>query len=385
MFRKRILLASLLKPVSDTRLYEKIGKSLAKIPQAEVHLAGFASALPSSSDANGIYFHPIFSFSRLSVSRISAQLKFWKLLQKIRPAVLVVATHELLPVSWLYCKKHDCRLIYDVQENYFLNLSTQQVYPGLLGKAMGYLVRGIEKAVAPSVSHFFLAEQAYAQELSFLGSRFTILQNKYLPPLAVAPVTQHKAPVSLKGIKQLRLLYSGTISKLYGVLEAVKFTQQLRAWVPEAELTIIGYCADKEFLRELKHHIQPLPFVQLLGGGALVPHQEILAQEQQHHLGLLPYHPHPSTFTCIPTKLYEYIGNGLVVVAQENHLWANILERTQAGTCRSFLLELTSKEVEILLNRTYYQNGIPKAVFWQDEEQKVQRIIQDAAGFYSSK
>ncbi len=342
-------------------------------------MAGFESVLPSSSDANGIIFHPLFSFNRLSVGRLTAQKKFWNLLREIKPEVLVVATHELLPVAWLYCKRHACRLVYDVRENYFLNLTTQQVYPGLLGKALGLLVRGIEKAVAPSVSHFFLAEEAYAQELPFLGNRFTVVQNKYLPS-SVFTSTHQKNPVSLREARPLRLLYSGTISRLYGVLEAVKFTQQLRTWVPEAELTIIGYCADKGFLQELKQHIQPLPFVRLIGGDALVPHQEILKQEQQHHLGLLPYHPHPSTFTCIPTKLYEYMGNGLVVITEENPLWATLLERATAGISYSFSQELTSPKVEILLNQTYYLNGIPKEVFWLGEERKVQRIIQGLAG-----
>ncbi|ALJ00672.1 glycosyltransferase family protein [Rufibacter tibetensis] len=374
MIRKRILLASLLKPVSDSRLYEKIGKSLAKLPQVEVHVAGFQSLTPA--DETNITFHPVFSFKRLSFGRFSAQKSFWDLISKIKPEVLIVATHELLPVAWLYCKQSSCKMVYDVQENYFLNLTTQQVYPGVAGKALGQVVREIEKIIAPSINHFFLAEKAYAKELPFLGSRITVIQNKYLPPSNSIKL-EREVPVSIKDIKPLRLLYSGTISKLYGVLDAVNFTKQLRTWVPQTELTIIGYCADKKFLVELKKHIQHLPFVRLIGGDALVPHQKILIQEQQHHIGLLPYHPHPSTFTCIPTKLYEYIGNGLVVVAEENPLWAEILQNSNAGICHSFAKELTQAGVENLIRGTFYQNGIPEDVFWREEESKVQRVVLD--------
>ncbi|MBC3539801.1 glycosyltransferase [Rufibacter sediminis] len=376
MIRKRILLASLLKPVSDTRLYEKIGQSLAKLPEVEVHLAGFKAHFSKSAAKQAITFHPIFSFRRLSFGRIAAQLTFWKLLRQVRPQLLLVATHELLPLSWLYSKLYSCPLVYDVQENYYLNLTTQSVYPGVLGKVLGFLVRALEKAAASSVSHFLLAETSYAQELPFLGQRYTVLQNKYLPP-AASFSSERSFPISLEAFRPLRLLYSGTISRLYGVLEAIEFTRQLRTWRPEAELTIIGYCAEEAFLRELKSLVKDLPYVQLIGGETLVPHEEILVQERLHHVGLLPYRPHPSTFSCVPTKLFEYLGNGLVVITEANPLWADILDKTQAGFTIRFSERLSLKDVEVLLKNTYYPEGIPAAVFWQEEEQKVQTIIRD--------
>ncbi|GGK80377.1 glycosyltransferase [Rufibacter glacialis] len=374
MIRKRILLASLLKPVSDTRLYEKIGKSLAKLPQLEIHVAGYAAPLPAAPESAGIIFHPVFSFQRLSIGRFTAQKAYWALLHKVQPAVLVVGTHELLLVSWLYAKRHRCQLVYDVQENYYLNLTTQQVYPGLLAKSMASIIRGIEKAVAPAIRHFFLAEQSYASELPFIMDRFTVLQNKYLPP-SDQPAISSTREVVLQHVNPLRLLYSGTISKLYGVLEAIRFTGRLHKWVPSAELTIIGYCADQTFLQELQALIRPLPYVRLIGGNTLVPHQEILYQQRHHHVGLLPYRPHPSTFACLPTKLFEYIGNGLVVLMEENPLWAEVLRRTTAGTCLSFDQELSGQEVATLLHQVFYQTGIPEEVFWRQEEEKVQQVI----------
>ncbi|RNI26503.1 glycosyltransferase family protein [Rufibacter latericius] len=374
MIRKRILLASLLKPVSDTRLYEKIGQSLVKLPEFDVHIAGFQSKAPAASQSQRITAHPIFNFKRMSVQRFTAQVKFWRLLKELKPDLLLVATHELLPIGWWYCKQHNCKLVYDVQENYFLNLTTQKVYPGILGKAFGFGVRLLEKLLAPGVDHFFLAEKSYAQELPFLDNRYTVLQNKYLPP-AACETPKRSLPVSLKEVQPLRLLFSGTISRLYGVLEAIEFTKQLRAWVPDAELIIIGYCADAAFLQELTSRIQELPFVQWIGGAHLVPHEEILTQEQVHHIGLLPYHPHPSTFNCIPTKLFEYMGNGLVVITQENPLWEEILKQTNAGFSHRFSENLTKNKVEVLLNSTYYHRGIPSEVFWQEEEQQTQVIL----------
>ncbi|AKQ45483.1 hypothetical protein TH63_07240 [Rufibacter radiotolerans] len=374
MIRKRILLASFLKPVTDARLYKKIGLSLAKLPELEIHVAGYAAPLPGKGTSGAVTFHPVFDFKRLSVGRVTAQARFWKLLQKVKPELLIIGTHELLPLAWVYCKLHSCRLIYDVQENYFLNLTTQGVYSKSVGKLAGQVVQGYEKLFAQGVDHFFLAESSYARELPFLGQRYTVVQNKFLPS-AGAPTSPRPLPVHLSDASPLRLLYSGTISKLYGVLEAVDFTRQLRTWVPDAQLSIIGYCADQQFLKELQAIIAPLPFVSLTGGASLVPHEEILAQEQQHQIGLLPYHPHPSTARCIPTKLYEYMGNGLVVIIPPNPLWQEILDKAQAGISVDFSQELSAAMVEELLNRPYYSKGIPATVYWQEEETNVQEVV----------
>jgi glycogen(starch) synthase len=375
MIRKRILLASLLKPVSDTRMYEKIAHSLAQIPEADVHVAGFAGSASLPPDSR-ITVHPIFQFQRLSLERFTSQKKYWKLLNQLKPDLLIIGTHELLFLSWLYCRRSACRLVYDVQENYFLNLSTQQVYPRIIGKALGITIRGMEQVFSSGIDHFFLAEESYAQELPFIGQRYTVLQNKYLPP---SPEKTHirTTPVSLRNVRPLRLLYSGTISRLYGVKEAVLFTRQLRAWVPDTELTIIGYSADAEFLKELQNEIKNDAFVILIGGDSLVPHNEILAQEQEQHIGLLPYRPHPSTFSCVPTKLFEYLGNGLVTVMEKNPLWDEMLQRTNGGGPFSFDQALTPDFVRELLDKTYYRHGIPAEVFWQDEAQKVQRVAKE--------
>jgi len=375
MIRKRILLASLLKPVSDPRLYEKIGKSLAKRPELEVHVAGFAVAVPPQEKIPNITLHPIFHFKRLSLGRLSAQRRFWQLLIRLKPAVVVVATHELLLLSNIYCRRFSAKLVYDVQENYFLNLSTQGVYRNGVSTLLARAVRGIEKAVAPDISHFFLAEASYAQELPFLGDRYSIVQNKYAPP-EHQPLIRKALPVNLRGQAPLRLLYSGTISKLYGVLEAIAFINALRQWVP-AELTIIGYCADAAFLQEVKARVAPFPFITLIGGDAVVPHHQILEQEQSHHIGLLPYRPHPSTFRCVPTKLFEYQANGLIVVAQENEIWGSILHNNSTGFFHDFSAPPTQAVVRQLLEQMFYPNGIPEDVFWNQEEALVQAVISD--------
>ncbi|QHL86284.1 glycosyltransferase [Nibribacter ruber] len=372
MFRKRILLASLLKPVNDTRMYAKLGQSIAKLPSAEVHVAGFHAPLP---EQNAITFHPIFNFNRISWQRLRAQWSFWKLLKQLRPQVVVVCTHELLPLAWWYKKNYGGQLVYDIQENYQLNLETQHVYGSFFGKGLGKLVRCMESALAPAVDYFLLAEASYAQELPFIDRRFTVLQNKYKPPGQPFAEMPH-TPVRLKGLPEIQLLYTGTISQLYGVMKAISWAEQFHQFAPNSSLTIIGYAPDQKFLQQVRARIASLPFVQLIGGDALVPHSQILEWESKSHLGLMPYHPHPSTQRCLPTKLYEYLANGLVVIAQNNPLWEQVLQENQAGACLDFKQPLSQATIEQILQNTYYSKGIPKDVFWQQEEEELLSVIE---------
>lgn len=369
MSEKRILLASLLKPVNDTRMYGKLGLSLCKLPQVQVHLAGFSAPLPAEALDN-LHFHPIFSFKRISTGRFTAQHKYWQLLKTVKPDLLIVCTHELLLLSWLYCRNHSCRLIYDVQENYSLNLTAQDTYNPILKNLLAKGVRTIENLTAPTIAHFFLAERSYAAELPFIADRYTMVKNKYKPATNYKP---RLTPVSLKP-GPLKLLYSGTISGIYGIFEAVELANDWHKLNPQVTLTIIGYCAHEPTLQKLKQTIAGKPYITLIGGDKLVPHPEILEAISTHDLGLLPYQPNESTFRCIPTKLYEYMAYGLPVLMQHNKLWDDILTAHGAGLSIDFNNVSSNNTESIVCNQLFYTNGIPENVFWDTEERKLLTI-----------
>ncbi|GGG01013.1 glycosyltransferase [Pontibacter amylolyticus] len=372
MSEKRILLASLLKPINDTRLYEKLGLSLSKIKGASIHLAGYETPIPAGAPAN-IHFHPIFQFKRLSMGRLTAQRDYYRLLQHIRPQLVIVSTHELLLPTLLYKARYKgVRIVYDIQENYSLNLRSQHNYSWPLKHLLALSIRTIERMCATSIDHFLLAEHSYADELPFLDNRYTFIENKYKASLKLPPLA---TPVSLPKTGQLRLLYSGTIAEEYGVWEAIELARQLQIVRPEVKLTIIGYCANSHTLAKLQQACQALPFVEMIGGDKLVPHQEILEQIPKSHIGLLPYRPNASTFRCIPTKLYEYMAHGLPLLIQQNPLWQGIVEGNDAGRAVDFSRINVEELTQELSARNFYKQGIPTTIYWESEEEKLLQVI----------
>ncbi|MDX5442202.1 MAG: glycosyltransferase [Hymenobacteraceae bacterium] len=371
MRKTRLLLASLLKPVNDTRMYEKMALTLQLLPGADVHVCGFQAPLPGSPTP--VHLHPIFNFKRLSFSRILAQVKFFKLLLRVKPHLLILNTHELLLTGVLYKIFSGCKLVYDVQENYYLNLTRQNIFPSVIKQLLGFTVRANEWLSSPFIAHFILAEKCYAHELPFLQNRYTVIENKYKPARQHQPEPK-PFPIQISE-KRIKLLFSGTISELNGTFEAIQFCQALQQLQPSVELTIIGYAAQPEVYEKLKQQIKDKPYIRLIGGNELVPHEQILKEISNSDVGLLPYRPNPSTYHCTPTKLFEYLGNGLPVIVQNNPNWQSIVQEHRAGFSINFQDFDAKTVLSEILNGRFYPTGIPAGVFWETEGEKLLQVI----------
>lgn len=381
----RVLLASVLKPVDDTRMRGKFAETLRERPAVQVHIAGRASAnaFPEGEPnaRSRVTQHSIFSGSRLSVERLKAQWRYWHLLQTLRPALVIAHAPELLPLTLLWqTLGKNRKFIYDIRENYALNVSTQGVYQGLARRWLAAGLRWVEGWSAHRAAGVILAEASYAKELPFLrklpASQVVVLENKYQPVSAEELPSQ---PTLLPlADKPLRLLYSGTISELNGVWDAIAFTEQLHwAWPGGARLTIIGFCQQPELLRQLQERVtENANWLTLIGGAVAVPHARIVAEIGRSHLGLLPYRPHPSTERCRPTKLFEYLAHGLPVISSPNALWNELLQAHGAGLELDFQQPIDSAMlVTRLRSQLFYPDGIPAEVLWAMEGKKLWHLL----------
>jgi len=389
---KRFLLASVLKPIDDTRMRGKFAHTLRAWPLAEVHVAGRAlgptAPPPLAEGGRAVTHHPIFGGTRLSLSRLAAQVRYWHLLHSLKPDLAIVHAPELLPLTLLWqALGRGRRFAYDIQENYALNVNTQHVYRSGLKHGLAAGLRWVEGLAARRATAVLLAEASYADELPFLATlpprRVLVLENKYQPtPGEVLPRVARPLPTARE---PLRLLFSGTISELNGVHEALDLAEALHhAWPGGAQLTIIGFCQQPDLLSALQVRLARLAatapgLASLIGGAALVPHARIVAEMARAHLGLLPYRPHPSTWRCQPTKLFEYLAHGLPVLLPNNPLWASTVRVHQAGLVVDF--EQAAQAAEYVATTLpmiqLYPAGVPTdAVLWAGEGKKLRHLLE---------
>ena len=384
-----VLLASVLKPVDDTRMRGKFAETLLARPTVQVHIAGRATGHEAGYNHNTsvaeatprLSLHPLLRGSRLSLDRLAAQWRFWLLLRRVRPILTIVHAPELLPLTLLWQALDRGRhFIYDIRENYALNVSTQLVYRGFTRRWLAAGLRWVEERAARRTSGIILAEASYAAELPFLNqlpaARVVVLENKYQPAAGEEVLTL--PPALPRPSEPLRLLFSGTISELNGVWEAIALAEKLRAaWPGGARLTIIGFCQQPELLRQLMGKAaQHNDWLCLIGGAEPVPHPQIVAEIGRSHLGLLAYRPHPSSARCRPTKLFEYLAHGLPVLAPPNPLWQAEIARHGAGLAVDFQHLPDGPALVRQLQAThFYPAGIPGDVQWAGEGKKLWRLL----------
>lgn len=357
----KIVIASVLKPVDETRMFEKIGLSLSKEGHA-VSILGYAASGSLSKD--GILLFPSASFKRISPQRVLAPLLFFIRCMRIRPNVLIITTHELLVWAVLTRLLTASKIIYDVQENYYLNILHTSAFPKPVRFPLALVVRACEQVTAPFIHHFFLAESIYVEQLKFIGKRFTIIKNKSAFSFSTNVTKQ-------TGFH--RLLFSGTLAQSTGVFTAIQLTKQLHALDAAFTLTIIGYAPQTEMYEQIKRECREHSFIRLIGGNTLVSHLQILAEISKADYGLICYLPTKSTAGRTPTKFYEYAAAGLRLLVTYNQS-VNLPEE-------DFKLGITQAEHESpqsLLERMkhFTCDDTPKKGFlWESEEVKLLSTI----------
>jgi len=395
MPKPKVIIASVLKPVTDARLFEKLALSLAQTNKYRINIIGFvakknAEAAPKPLSAHQdhpqITQTPLFGQHRTHWKRWFTPLTFGLKLLKVKPELIIATSPEILAVSCAYKILFGKKVVYDVRENYFLNITHAHHYPTWLKKPLAHAVRAYERLLQPVIDHFLLAEYAYAKEMRFPEGKYSFLPNKMVLPAGVTLPNLPKASPYM-GQSPLKLLYTGTIAKAYGIEEALLFTNIISNQDIEVQLTVAGYCPDRQYWAQLRPKLLKMPFVRLIGGPEPVPHAQILALIPKHHAALMPYQVNPSLQNCIPSKLYEYMAHQLPVIISPNAVWEAAIMPPKAGFMLDFKAFSNEKgpltPVNTLiaqLKQPFYTTGTPQDAIWQAEKHILQQLVAQLIG-----
>jgi glycosyltransferase involved in cell wall biosynthesis len=363
MKKRRIVLASVLKPVDDTRMFEKMGGSLATT--YDVHIVGYPGSAAGTAHP-GVRAHPLRPFRRISVGRILAPWRILACVASLRPAVFVFCTHELIFVALLARLLTRCHLVYDVRENYYRNILYTAAFPAILRPLVAGYVRVWEHLGAWFIHHFLLAEKGYADELGFGHGRRTIVENKLRRPAAVPPAPR-TSPAR-------NFLFTGTLSEITGLFTALDLLEALHRHDPAVRGTIIGYCALVAERQRLQTRLETMPYVTLQGGNRLVPHPAIEQQILRADVGIIAYPPNPATEHSFPTKLYEYLGYRLPILLIDYTPWADYAARFDAAVTFQPASFHAIDVLQALRQKTFYTTP-PDDVYWEHEGKRLLRVI----------
>lgn len=368
MKKTKVVIASLLKPIDDTRMLDKFGLSMAESNTYDVNIIGFDSK--NISSVQNITFHPLKAFSRLSMSRWFMPVRVLKLYIKVKPQIIIANTHELLIVSSLYKILFGAKFIYDIRENYAKNIRSTDVFPAMLRPLLAAWVRLKEWCSKPFVNHYILAERIYKSQLPFLNKQVTVIENKYVAQQALNNAYEKT------DANHINLVFTGTIADSNGVFDAIEITKKLHIWDNRMKLRIVGYCAFKRDLIRLQEEIKDLEYIELNGGDHLVPHSEIIEAIQKADFGFVLKKPNKGmNDEKLLTRLFEYTANKLPILLLNNPTWVTYCKTFNAAVVvdpesidvASVLTQMTTQE--------FYTEGDISQSLWATESPKLMALI----------
>ncbi|MFY0626687.1 MAG: glycosyltransferase [Reichenbachiella sp.] len=364
MPKEKIAIISVLKPVDDTRAFEKIANSLSMNTTFEIHLYGQPSWQELSPSPN-IEFHS-HTIRPKGINRIWIRFLVFLKLAKLKPELIICNTHELLIVTFLCKILFGSKILYDIQENYYFNLKYQGNFTSIIANILAVTIRLKEKVLSPIFDHFILAEKSYEAELTFIKNRYTIIENKCVVPDNWQK-SKHKQ-------KELRILFSGTITKSNGIFKALNFMEEVHKINPKIEFVIIGHCPNEKLRKHLlKNEFQ---FIEQKISKNPIPHTEILEQIKKANFGLICYELNPSNQNCMPTKVYEYTALGLPSIIDKGGVWESYILSQNAGIMIDYLNLDHINTAEILTNeKSLLEIDSIQESKWHEESELLNNLI----------
>jgi glycosyltransferase involved in cell wall biosynthesis len=365
MRKTRIVVASILKPVSDTRMFGKLATTLAANDQYEVIVVGKrTNPLPQHSRVQFVC-HP--DFGRLSLRRLFAPFRVAVKLRKLQPDIIIAATHELLIPAISRKIASDVKVVYDVQENYHLNILHTNAFPPVVRNIVAWWVRSKELLSASFVDLFILAEKCYATELPFTAARSIVVENK-----AALPDGFTRQPEN----ENIRLLFSGTLDESTGVVEAIGLAKSLHALDSRVQLHIIGYASRESTRRKLIDAARDSSFIQLTGISAVVEHRVVVEAIRCANFGVISYPSLPHIANRIGTKVYEYLAAGLPIIAA-----GHLKLASQFPDAAAIEIDLKNIDAETLLKkmRSHIPSPPDLSACWSKDAKELSAAIQQLA------
>ncbi|WP_373520375.1 hypothetical protein [Aquiflexum sp.] len=366
MLLSKIAIASVLKPLKDPRAYYRFGLSLRETNKYQINIIGFSTK--NETYEKNIKFTTLFCKKRNHYSRLFVNLKLLSILFKDTPKVIIITTFELLPAGML-CKLFlKTKLIYDIQENHLLNLQENKTQSGIKKTLAQLLVNIIEFSSKPFIDHYFFAESCYQDEFSEFKP-FTVLENKFFgnncPIAPIYNVIGH----------QYRFLISGTLTKVYGVLEGIEWFKKINEVYPETTLHIIGHATLPEYQYQIENKMGH-PAITGESSPFPIPYSDILKAYHHADIILMPYYQISSIQPKIPSKLFECFALLKPCLFSPNPKWKSLSDPYPAGMEVNFKDLSNAKEnFQTFLKQQYYTVIPGQEVLWKSQEEDFLKMI----------
>ncbi len=242
------------------------------------------------------------------------------MLRGIQPDIIHCHDFDTLPAGLWYGKTHRIPVIYDTHEYY-----AEMVRPrlkGFAGRLLYYFIKWIEEFGA----HWSSAVVTVDEKLATLYRR----RNSKVIVLGHYPVKSFVASAnSVFTHPTLTMIYTGRLSVDRGLFIYADMLEKLLEKRIPVRLLLVGvYTPESEKSRFYGYAKSLLNNITDVGW---IPFNQISQYYQQADIGLAVLLPEPRYVAALPVKLFEYMANGLPVIASNFPATADLITSSNCG------------------------------------------------------
>jgi len=365
---KKILVLTTVHKWNDNRILFKEIESLKKL-DAEIH---YSCQYDKDTDfiENGVYFHPL-----PKVNSLFKRLFFLQSLSfiKIRTEKFdIIHFHdpELIILMWIVKFLFNPKVVFDIHENVSESLKTRKYIPKILRNFVSSSYSLIEKMVISNFDTFIIAEKSYRK----------IYGEKAIEILNYPRIEKE---LEKKYTNPIKLVYSGGITEERGIWVVLDIFKSLQTNYKAIKLNLIGEFETKELQEQVNNFISKNRLennVEIFGRVPISKVNEIL---KECHIGFSILQPVGNYVESLPTKIFDYMNNKVVVVCNDFPLYKSYVEKNKTGiTINYYNYKNEIKKISEIIEKndllvSYSINGyqmINQKWNWNEEEKKLFEI-----------
>lgn len=365
---KRVCHITTVHPLLDPRIFYKEVKTLDK----EGYKVTIVAPYKKDGKVNDIEVLSLKKPKNRIFRILFSSRKAYKLALLLNADIYHFHDPEFLPFAAKLKKKTNAKIIYDIHENVSLQILTKDWIPKFLRSFFSKVYKFRERKALNFIAWLLLAEDSYLEEYKGYKKK-TVIRNY---PIIKKDLIENK----VNNLKEL--IYVGAINEKRGIFEIIKAVNILNKKNQEVKVKIVGDIEER-----LKSRINE--FIDFLGlrdniiFTGRVAYPEAMRLIRGAGIGLSILKPIPNYVDSLPTKIFEYMMNGLPVVASNFPLWKKIIESNNCGICvNPKEPKEVAKAIKYLIenpkkSREMGGNG-KKAIFekynWQEESKKLLEV-----------
>lgn len=351
----------------DTRILLKECSSLAN-NGFEVHLVVADSK--GDEEYNGIKIH--------DVGQSRGRLKrFYKTTEKVYRKGLEIDADiyhfhdpELLPKG-MKLKKAGKKVIYDTHEDLPRQLMSKHYISLILRKPLSVILEWYEDYAAKKLDHIITATPHIKKRFSKLNKATTAINNYPL-------LSELNTEITNWNDKKDEICYIGSITQIRGLEEVLDAVGQLEG----INLNLAGSFSPHAFKSNLEQK-EGWQNTNFLGQ---INRDEVKRVLRASKVGVVTFLPFGNHTHSQPNKLFEYMSQGIPLVASNFDLWKEIIEKVNCGICvdpknpSAIANAITSLIKDDERSKKMGQNGrdaVLNTYNWESEEKKLIAIYKN--------